>query len=379
LSPARCPSFEKHFWRQLCEKIGFDLDTVKAHVDNNKERKRREQATKRITETSSAFQEALSKGDVDTAKRLQETITREFTQLSKSEEIIRVATIPVSKDMIKDELMRLGDGIKTGLFIGETEVLLTRGGLSTVGGATAHGKTTVMCNLALNIIKHDNTSVLYITIEEPTSAITTRLINIHCNLRLAENNIRTVKHWLRTGSEDMFTGKKAPAQFLERGEKFWDLIRSGQLNVVRGTKSLEEVIALIHAAVEHNPNMGCVVIDYLQLLYPDTPSSARHEEIKRICDSLLQTSISLGIAILSACQFNRDVKGYKDVVSTSLAEGGSIERYCDQVIGVWNHTFDTPPKDRLGIKILKERNGVIRHGELRWDGNLGLVENVVKA
>jgi len=376
LSPARCPSFEKHFWRPLCEKLGFDLDTVKAHVDNARERRRREQALNRITSHSSDLQDALSKGDVDSGKLLQEAINHEWKSLEKQDKHIRDITIPYTREAHKNELASLGTGLKTGLNLDGEEIIIQQGAMTIVAAATNHGKTTVIGTLALNILENNETAVLFITLELPRAVIINRLLNTYVNEKLSANNLRSITSYYIDSTEEFFEGGKASDSFKGKEREFWGLVESRRLITVAPDNDLQAIVSLIETAIEHTPNLQCVVIDYIQLIDTDSSSaSARHEEIKEICNKLLHVSIELGIAIICAAQFNREVQSVDHINDKSLGEGGSIERFADQVIGLWNHTFDDDPKYILTAKITKLRNGVRRKGKLLWNGNIGIVEN----
>jgi len=388
LSPQRCPSFAKFFWEPLCETTGHDLAVVQATVENARERQRREQARARLKSLSGAFHEAISKGKAEDARSLQDSINREMQALEQQGDAIRDLTTPYTRDDLESELEHIAEGVRTGLVVGGEEIRLAKGGVTVIAGPTNHGKTTFLCNVALNAIFTDNSDVLFITLEESRGAITARLAHSFIGMELSRHSLGTLKHWYGKRSKETFFSefKNNTAlfkEFIEKEAQFWPLIKNKRLTVVTPEKSLNAITATITAAIERNPQISCVVLDYLQLVEPpEKTGAARHEELKPICDSLHTLSKDYGIAIVTGAQFNRTVVSEDDLDVTRIGEGGSIERFADQVIGFWNRTFKQETKRSINnhqglyVDILKNRNFPRRSGELSWNGNLGKIENI---
>ncbi len=113
-----------------------------------------------------------------------------------------------------------------------------------------------------------------------------------------------------------------------------------------------------------NPNLGFIVIDYLQLMSSRGKSESRQLEIAEISRGLKSLSKELGLPILALSQLSRDVEKNKRKPQLSdLRESGSIEQDADCVMFLHREP-DAEPSGVGGpipieLVIAKQRNGGI--------------------
>jgi len=137
-------------------------------------------------------------------------------------------------------------------------------------------------------------------------------------------------------------------------------------------------------------NIGCIVIDYLQLL--SSPTSARESrqvEVSEISRSIKALARELKVPVVCLAQLNRGAEqreGNRPKMS-DLRESGSIEQDADVVMllhresyyhrgePAWDPTspeFDEDNREKLNLTeliIAKQRNGPTGTVKLIWDGS----------
>jgi replicative DNA helicase len=85
-----------------------------------------------------------------------------------------------------------------------------------------------------------------------------------------------------------------------------------------------------------NGNLGLIIIDYLQLIEPDNPQAARHEQVAQTTRRLKQLGKDAHCPVLCLCQLGRQVAGGQDdrPCLNDLRESGAIEQDADVVLFV---------------------------------------------
>lgn len=113
---------------------------------------------------------------------------------------------------------------------------------------------------------------------------------------------------------------------------------------------------------QRDPNLGLVIVDYLQLLESGEKAEARHLEVAQISRGLKKLAGELGVPVLALSQLSRDVeKGKRAPMLSDLRESGSIEQDADGVIFL-HREGEPEPQGELGrvpcfAVVAKARNG----------------------
>lgn len=138
-----------------------------------------------------------------------------------------------------------------------------------------------------------------------------------------------------------------------------------KLHVVENCNSIDTAELMIERAVLEN-KVKVVAIDYLQLL--GSKSRNRYEEVSDISRRLKWAAKVNNIALIVACQLNREIEGRPDHTpkTSDLRESGQIEQDSDLIIfAVWPHRFDPSlPEEEYHLYIAKRRNGPIKKSKI---------------
>lgn len=134
---------------------------------------------------------------------------------------------------------------------------------------------------------------------------------------------------------------------------------------------------------QQHPELGFIVIDYLQLMSARGRSESRHLEIAEISRGLKSLSKELGLPILALSQLSRDVeKGKRKPQLSDLRESGSIEQDADCVLFLHKEGEIEPqgPGGPIPMELIiaKQRNGATGSFDLVFMSELTRFENAAR-
>lgn len=126
---------------------------------------------------------------------------------------------------------------------------------------------------------------------------------------------------------------------------------------------IAEVRSIAHGIKAKHPDLGFVVIDYLQLMGGDrSRQSNREQEIAGISRGLKMLAKDLNLPVLALSQLSRDMeKGKRRPQLSDLRESGSLEQDASGVVFIYRDQ-DAKPQGDTGIFaqeviVAKQRNG----------------------
>ena len=226
---------------------------------------------------------------------------------------------------------------------------LHKGQLIIVAGRPSMGKTSFAMNIAENILMKDQKPILLFSMEMPAEDITKRLIS---------SVSKTPFSKLRTG---------------DLGDDDWTGMMSGMEKINRSPFTIIDTPALTPIQIKHkarkfkreNPDLGLIVVDYLQLMRVPHLEGNRNLEVSHISGALKALARELNIPIIALSQLNRAVDDRSDrrPMMSDLRDSGSIEQDADVIMFVYREEVYNPEsaehKGKGQIIISKQRNGSI--------------------
>ena len=220
------------------------------------------------------------------------------------------------------------------------------GNLIIVAARPSMGKSALGLCIAANLAVREGTPVGIFTLEMSKSEVTQRLM---CSeAKVESQRLRTgklaVDDWPRlTAACDKLA--KAPIYVDDTGSINLMEIRSK----ARRLKSME-------------PNLGLIVIDYLQLMTSGVTAENRVQEVSQISRSLKVLARDLDVPIVAMSQLSRAVEQRHDKrpILSDLRESGSIEQDADLVMFIYRDEYYNEESDQQGMAeviVAKHRNG----------------------
>lgn len=230
---------------------------------------------------------------------------------------------------------------------------------------TSHGKTMILFQSAMDLIKTTNKTYLYVSCEENKRQLLERALNVYIDIPTTDNGKtstgeycfkaqtrkKTIKAAVRGDvppyeySDDAFMGDskhynalKAQIQaYIRRYET--DVFP--RLKLIHTEGSIESICANIIRSIEEyrakGVDVGGVFVDYMQLLTTENRNYSRHDELKDICKALHDCATLTELPIVVAAQLNREVlrNGIDAITVANIGEGADIERIAHDIYLVW--------------------------------------------
>ncbi len=130
--------------------------------------------------------------------------------------------------------------------------------------------------------------------------------------------------------------------------------------------------------------LGLIIVDYLQLMRPDTRVESRVLQIGEMSRGLKILARELDVPVIALSQLSRAVEARTDKrpILSDLRESGSIEQDADLVAFIYREEYYDKETDRQGIAdliISKHRNGALGDIELTFASQYPKFLNYVSA
>lgn len=277
-------------------------------------------------------------------QRIDEAIPslRERGKASTFEALLSTPTLAEMRERLAAQPKGLNTPYHFGVGNEREHLRLPAGALTFVCAPSGHGKSLFLQNIALYLAKEEPTegAVLYFTFEEAITPTIARFINIHADLQLSRNNNRSILHWARTGSHEMFQSEADVSTFEHRAGDVFGLIETGKLRIFREDYDTATLLQAIEY-ISHRIRVKAVIIDHIQLLFLAGHKGQRKDELKAICKRLMESSVSLKIPFVVAAQLNRsEALSPIELPIQAISEASDIEQVADTIIMLWNSSVD---------------------------------------
>ena len=273
-----------------------------------------------------------------------------------------------------------------------SEYLIPGVGITMIGAGTSHGKSTLLLNSALHLLRAGK-KVLFYSLEEKTVDVFQRLYLIAgCGNEepINKNPFQTLQKYRREGEVDPryvsrygLDNKPDEAVQVARINKFTKSIDEGikevssfrmnnQLYITESIgKEVSAIEAEISALIQDNDKPDVVMVDYAQLVNytkEGDRSSGRLEELRVVMEKLIEAANRHNVPIILTAQLNRKAISPKHISIHCVEEAASLAQGASCFIGLWNHNFKqqknessqqdkSPYKGYIELQVLKSRNG----------------------
>ena len=286
------------------------------------------------------------------------------------------------KDIIKDVVNRVHEmqekkgfkGAETGF--AELDKLtsgLQNGDLIIIAGRPSMGKTALSMNIVEHVAIHNSTPVAVFSLEMPTEQLV----------------IRMISSFGRIDSSKLRDGDMSEIDW----NSFNHAVRAFEENtiLIDETPSITptEIRAKCRRLKRKYPDLGLIMVDYLQLMTVHGKSENRVQEISEISRSLKALAKEINVPVIALSQLNRGVESRAKTGKgripqmADLRESGSIEQDAD-IIGfiyrdeVYHDDSYTNPEEvgKADLRIAKHRNGATGNIKLAFVGQYSKFEDL---
>ena len=244
----------------------------------------------------------------------------------------------------------LPDLDKTILGLNDSELIL-------IAARPGMGKTSMALNIALYVGMILKKKVAFFSLEMSREQLVTRLLS-----RAA-----------MVPSQNLLTGRLTDTQWNQIAEAAQQMSGSPILIDDNSTVSVSDM----NAACRRIPDIGLVVIDYLQLMTSagtgahSWSNESRTQAVSEISRMLKIMAKELNIPVICLSQLNRAAEGRTDKrpMLSDLRESGAIEQDADVVIGLYRDGYYNKECENPNLAeaiILKNRKGSTGTVNLNW-------------
>jgi replicative DNA helicase len=271
-----------------------------------------------------------------------------------------------------EQLSHLGTDV-TGIHTGfkELDKMLAgmqRGDLLILAARPSMGKTALALNIAQNAALKSDVGVGIFSLEMARSQLVGRMVATHgridgSRLRLGD---LTDEDWERLLNA---------TDTLRRARIFIDDSAALSVNDVR---------ARARKLQSECPEIGLIVVDYLQLMRGDGGDrQSRVQEVAEISRGLKALAKDLNVPVLALSQLSRAVEQRQDKrpMLSDLRESGSIEQDADVIMFIYRDEYydkSSSDKDLAEVIVAKQRNGSTGTVKLVFQGKFTRFDNLAK-
>lgn len=256
------------------------------------------------------------------------------------------------KHMIKTGFEQLDD-LMLGLRAGE---------LICIAGRPSVGKTSIAIQLALNILKHHDTKIMFISLEMPYDQICYKILSYISGVPLSSFIQGKLSNNTIHQCIQLVNDKAIPLYIYDSFHLTINKLRTILMQKVK------------------QENIKLIIIDYLQLIDSNTQNKQynKEQEISEISRSLKRIAKELKITIIALSQMSRDIekRNEKEPKLSDLRGSGSVEQDCDKVLFIYRP--DNNNRQIINLFVAKNRNGPIGTISFNYDQVLNIFTELPK-
>ena len=259
-------------------------------------------------------------------------------------------------------------GVSTGFTeIDEITLGFQKSDLIIIAGSTSMGKTALALNIAENVARQTDQTVLIFSLEMSAEQVVRRFISSIANIDL----------------QRLMRGQLQESDW-EGIDKALSVLSSKKI-LVDDTPALNpsELKSRSRRVKRENKDLAMIVVDYLGLMQIPGKSENRVAEISEISRSLKALAKELDVPVVALSQLNRAVasRPNKRPILSDLRDSGAIEQDADVIALLYRDEYYGETFENIGkaeINIAKQRNGPTRATSLAFRGSVAKFENLAK-
>ena len=296
---------------------------------------------------------------------------------------------PYTFNDLENDLRKTPEGLKTGFTQLDEAIRIKPGTITIIGARPSHGKTALMMNILLNMLKEYDKKVFYFfSYEEPRKRIGAKLINTLGEYIIdKKRNTEQIENYIR--------GRNTHTPEIENGKNiFKNYTQSGRLKIIDEPLFVDELSNYLEY-VSRQHKIGAIFIDYIQKIKVRGKYD-RYIEIKKASETILEAANRLSIPIILGAQLGRgkEYKGGKNKVRMdNLRESGDIEQDANLILGILNPIMEKILNEEsnfnqsesesdiieLTITIMKNRDGgnINKEIELKFNPPILKISDVI--
>ena len=295
---------------------------------------------------------------------------REDVKRSKGPKGIKELLGPVYLNI--QEANESGDslvGVSTGFTeIDEITLGFQKSDLIIIAGRPSMGKTALAFNIAENVARETDQTVLIFSMEMSAEQVVRRFISSIANIDL----------------QRLMRGQLQDSDW-EGIDKALSVLSSKNI-LLDDTPALSpsELRSRARRIKRENKDLAMIIVDYIGLMQVHGKSDNRVAEISEISRSLKALAKELEVPIVALSQLNRAVESRpnKRPILADLRDSGAIEQDADVIAFLYRHEYydknDLENKGKAEINIAKQRNGPTRATSLAFRDSVAKFENLAR-
>ena len=258
-------------------------------------------------------------------------------------------------------------GISTGFTdIDKITLGFQKSDLIIIAGRPSMGKTALALNIAENVVRQTEQTLLIFSMEMSAEQVVRRFIGSLAKIDL-QNLMRG-----KLGDND-WEGIDNALSFLRNKNILLD-----------DTPALSptELRSRARRVKRENKDLAMIIVDYIGLMQVHGRSDNRVQEISEISRSLKALAKELDVPIVALSQLNRAVESRpnKRPILADLRDSGAIEQDADVIAFLYRHwqydKSDLNIKEQAEINIAKQRNGPTGTKKLYFREEIAKFENL---
>ncbi|MEG0910982.1 MAG: replicative DNA helicase [Ruthenibacterium sp.] len=255
-------------------------------------------------------------------------------------------------------------GIPTGYTFLDTMLTgLGRSDLIILAARPGMGKTSFALNIATNVAKKQHVPVAVFSLEMTKSQLVSRILSSEAAI----------------DSQAFRTGGLSTSDWADLAQASEIMAKTNIYLDDTSNITIPEMKAKIRRINQDpaKPDIGVVVIDYLQLMSTGKRTENRVQEISEITRNLKIMAKELNVPVIALSQLARGSESRADhhPLLSDLRDSGSIEQDADIVLFLYRGAYYTdgasgeePDQNTAECIVAKNRHGEVGTVQLGWDG-----------